>query len=183
LGRAAAHGMIHTASAGARKARPERESMSDIGFTLIDFSIIIRLVAAAAAGIALGIPREISEKPIGMRTLALVSLGAAMVTITVLHDPILVGMPDATSRVLQGIVQGLMVGVGFIGAGVILRDTSTNRVHGLTTATTVWIAAALGIACGLQEWLVVATGLVLAMIVLVVLKRVERRVSPEMEKH
>ena len=89
----------------------------------------------------------------------------------------------AASRVLQGIVQGLMVGVGFIGAGVILRDTSTNRVHGLTTATTVWIAAALGIACGLGAWPIAAVGLVLALIVLVVLKRLERHVSPEVEKH
>lgn len=149
----------------------------------IDLSVVLRLLTAAAAGIALGIPRDITEKPIGMRTLALVSLGAAMVTVTVMHDPILVGKADATSRVLQGVVQGLMVGVGFIGAGVILRDTSTNRVHGLTTATTVWIAAALGIACALREWLVAVTGLVLALIVLVVLKRIERRVSPEMEKH
>jgi putative Mg2+ transporter-C (MgtC) family protein len=91
--------------------------------------------------------------------------------------------PDAASRVLQGIVQGLMVGVGFIGAGVILRDSSTNRIHGLTTATTVWIAAALGIACGLAEWWIVIVGLVLALILLVVLKRFELKVSPEMEKH
>jgi putative Mg2+ transporter-C (MgtC) family protein len=85
--------------------------------------------------------------------------------------------------VLQGIIQGLMVGVGFIGAGVILRDTSTNRVHGLTTATTVWIAAALGIACGLADWIVVVTGLVLALVILIVLKRFERRVTDDVEQH
>jgi putative Mg2+ transporter-C (MgtC) family protein len=148
-----------------------------------DISAILRLLAAVAAGVALGYPRELIEKPIGMRTLALVSLGAAMVTVAALNEPSLAGQPDPTSRVLQGIVQGLMVGVGFIGAGVILRDTSTNRVHGLTTATTVWIAAALGIACGLAQWRIVAAGLVLALIVLIVLKRFERHVSPEMEKH
>src|SRR6266480_1083782 len=102
-----------------------------------DLMVVLRLVAAAAAGIALGLPRNLSDKPIGMRTLGLVSLGAAMVSIATLRYPNLAGNPDATARVLQGIVQGLMVGVGFIGAGVILRDTSTNRVHGLTTATTV----------------------------------------------
>jgi len=147
-----------------------------------ELSIILRLVAAVAAGGALGLSRDLTEKPIGMRTLALVAIGAAMVCVAAMHEPHL-DKGDAFSRVLQGIVQGVMVGVGFIGAGVILRDTSTNRVHGLTTATTVWIAAALGIACGLGQWLVAGVGLVLALIILIVVKRFERHVSPEMEKH
>ena len=151
-------------------------SDADIGF-------ILRLLAAAGAGVALGYPREMVDKPIGMRTLALVSLGAATVAIAAMRQIDVVHQADAASRVLQGIVQGLMVGVGFIGAGVILRDTSTNRVHGLTTATTVWIAAALGIACALAEWLVAGVALVLALIILVVLKRFERHVSTEVEKH
>jgi len=149
----------------------------------IEISVILRLLAAVAAGIALGVSREMAEKPIGMRTLALVSLGAAMVSVAAMRQFDIAQHAEAASRVLQGIVQGLMVGVGFIGAGVILRDSSTNRVHGLTTATTVWIAAALGIACGLAEWLVAIVGLALALIVLVVLKRFERHVSPVIEKH
>ena len=148
-----------------------------------DLSAVLRLLAAVVAGIALGFPRDVTEKPIGMRTLALVSLGSAMVTVAVVHYGALREEADATSRVLQGVVQGLMVGVGFIGAGVILRDSSTNKVHGLTTATTVWIAAALGITCGLGAWLVALTGLVLALIVLVVLKRIERSVTTDVEKH
>ena len=157
--------------------------MADITVSLFDITTIVRLLAAAAAGILLGLPHNLADKPIGMRTLALVSLGAAMVTIVALRYPALAGDPNAASRVLQGIVQGLMVGVGFIGAGVILRDMSTSRVHGLTTATTVWIAAALGIACGLADWTVAATGLVLALVVLLVLKKFERRVTPNVEKH
>ena len=157
--------------------------MSDINITFFDFTVLLRLLAAAAAGIALGLPRQLSDKPIGMRTLGLVSVGAAMVSIAALHYPALAGNPDAISRVLQGIVQGLMVGVGFIGAGVILRDTSTNRVHGLTTATTVWIAAAAGIGCGLANWTVVVTGLALALVILIVLKRFERRVTSDIEQH
>src|SRR5882724_1067253 len=152
--------------------------MSDISAPF-DVVVILRLLAAAGAGIALGLPRNLSDKPIGMRTLGLVSLGAAMVAIATLRYPNLAGNPDATARVLQGIVQGLMVGVGFIGAGVILRDTSTNRVHGLTTATTVWIAAALGIACGIADWLVAALGLVLALVILIVLKKLEKRFTRE----
>ena len=148
-----------------------------------DLHALLRLLAAALAGVILGWPRQMSEKPIGMRTLALVSLGAAMVTVAALRYPGLGGAPDAVSRVLQGIVQGLTVGVGFIGAGVILRDMSTNKVHGLTTATTVLIAAALGIACGLGDWLVAGVGLVLAFVILVVLKRFETRVAREPERH
>ena len=157
--------------------------MSDIGILPLDFSVILRLLAAAAAGVALGLPRNLSDKPIGMRTLGLVSLGAAMVSIAALRYPALAGDPNATSRVLQGIIQGLMVGVGFIGAGVILRDMNKNKVHGLTTATTVWIAAALGIACGLADWLVVSFGLALALIILIVLKRFEHHVTDDVEQH
>jgi len=148
-----------------------------------DLVVVVRLLAAALAGLALGFQREVSAKPIGMRTLGLISLGAAMVAVAALRYPGLGGDPNAASRVLQGIVQGLMVGVGFIGAGVILRDTSTNKVHGLTTATTVWIAAGLGIACGLADWIVVTTGLALALIILIVLKRFERHVTDDMEQH
>src|SRR3954466_14931175 len=132
--------------------------MSSLTSASFDLTVILRLLAAAGAGVALGLPRNLSDKPIGMRTLGLVSLGAAMVSIAALRFPGLGDDANAASRVLQGIVQGLMVGVGFIGAGVILRDTSTNRVHGLTTATTVWIAAALGIACGIADWLFAGAG-------------------------
>jgi putative Mg2+ transporter-C (MgtC) family protein len=148
-----------------------------------DLIVIVRLLAAAGAGLALGFQREVSDKPIGMRTLGLISLGAAMVSIAALRYPGLGNDPNATSRVLQGIIQGLMVGVGFIGAGVVLRDESTKKVHGLTTATTVWIAAGLGIACGLADWIVVVTGLALALIILIVLKRFERHVAGNMEQH
>jgi len=148
-----------------------------------DLIVIVRLLAAAVAGLALGFQREMSDKPIGMRTLGLISLGAAMVSIAALRYPGLGNDPNAASRVLQGIIQGLMVGVGFIGAGVIMRDESTKKVHGLTTATTVWIAAGLGIACGLADWIVVVTGLALALIILIVLKRFERHVADNLEQH
>jgi putative Mg2+ transporter-C (MgtC) family protein len=61
--------------------------------------------------------------------------------------------PDAMSRVIQGVIQGVMAGISFIGAGVILRDTAARTVDGLTTAATVWVSAALGIACALGAWI------------------------------
>ena len=150
---------------------------------MAEIDVVLRLLAAAAAGITLGLQRELSDKPIGMRTLALVALGAAMVSVAAVRYAGLAGEPDAISRALQGALQGLMIGVGFIGAGVILRDESTKKVHGLTTATTVWIAAAVGIACGIADWLVAATGLVLALVILIVLKWFEQHISPEPEQH
>ncbi len=74
--------------------------------------------------------------------------------------------PDALSRVVQGVIQGIMAGISFIGAGVILRDHKAGEVTGLTTAATVWVTAALGIACGLGAWVIVAATLALALFVL-----------------
>ena len=64
--------------------------------------------------------------------------------------------PDAMSRVVQGIIQGVMAGINFIGAGVILRNAEARTVEGLTTAATVWVSAALGVACGLGAWRTIA---------------------------
>jgi putative Mg2+ transporter-C (MgtC) family protein len=71
--------------------------------------------------------------------------------------------------VVQGIIQGIMAGISFIGAGVILRDAQARTVEGLTTAATVWVTAALGIACGLAAWTIVAVALILALVLLVIL--------------
>ena len=90
-----------------------------------------------------GLNRDLKGKPSGARTLALVSLGAALVALAATHYPGMAGHPDAMSRVVQDI-QGVMAGVGFIGAGMILRDSATKSVRNLTTAATVWVTAALG---------------------------------------
>ncbi len=84
---------------------------------------ILRLLAATAVGMIIGLNRDLSGKPIGMRTLALVSLGAAVVGTAGLNFGNLAVHPDALSRVLQGIIQGTLTGIGFIGAGVILHNT------------------------------------------------------------
>lgn len=133
--------------------------------------IVLRLFAAIAVGAALGIDRDLERKPIGARTLALVSLGAAVLAVATLNVPGIYDNKDALSRVVQGLIQGVMAGIGFIGAGVIIRRPEVDLVRGLTTAATVWVAAAIGIACGLGQWIVVGTATVLALIVLVLLKR------------
>jgi putative Mg2+ transporter-C (MgtC) family protein len=131
-----------------------------------DIDIALRLGAAAVAGALIGINRDLLNKPIGMRTLALVGLGAAIVSLAGIQVEGMAGNPDALSRVIQGVIQGVMAGISFIGAGVILRDREARRVEGLTTAATVWVTAALGIACGLGAWHTVGIGLVIALLLL-----------------
>jgi len=118
--------------------------------------VLLRLLAAAGAGGLVGLNRDLADKPIGVRTLALVSLGAATVSVAGIQVQGMAENPDALSRVVQGIVQGVMAGISFIGAGVILRNVETRNVEGLTTAATVWVSAALGIACGLGAWRTIA---------------------------
>lgn len=143
-----------------------------------DLDVLLRLAAAAAAGIVIGFNRDIRHKALGMRTLAIVALGAAVVTIAALEYTGL-DQPDAQSRVLQGIVQGVLTGIGFIGAGVILRDRQAQQVHGLTTAATVWVTAALGIACALGAWLPAVGGTVLTIFVLFVVRKLEQWKLPD----
>ena len=134
----------------------------------------LRLGAAALAGAVIGINRDLADKPIGSRTLGLVALGAAAVSVATIQVSGMAENPDAMSRVVQGIIQGVMAGISFIGAGVILRDTQARTVEGLTTAATVWVTAALGIACGLGIWNVVVIGTLLALLLLVVMFWIER---------
>jgi putative Mg2+ transporter-C (MgtC) family protein len=128
----------------------------------------LRLGAAALCGVVLGINRDLQNKPIGARTLGLVALGAATVAVAGIQFPGMAENPDAASRVIQGVIQGVMAGISFIGAGVILRDPTQRTVDNLTTAATVWVTAALGVACGLAAWRSVAVAIAVSLVLLVV---------------
>lgn len=136
--------------------------------------ILLRLTVATLIGSVLGLNRELKGKPAGMRTYALVMLGAALLAM-MCTSPESGQTPnmDALSRVMQGIVTG----IGFLGAGVILRDDTTHRIQGLTTAATVWLAAGLGVACGIGYWKPMLVATVLALIVLIFGEAVERWVN------
>jgi putative Mg2+ transporter-C (MgtC) family protein len=129
------------------------------------------------AGAVIGLNRDLTNKPIGMRTLGLVALGAAAAAVATVQVAGMAENPDAMSRVVQGVIQGVMAGISFIGAGVILRNPEARTVEGLTTAATVWVTAALGIACGLAIWNVAIAGVVIALVLLVVVAWVERLVG------
>jgi putative Mg2+ transporter-C (MgtC) family protein len=141
--------------------------------TLSTNELLLRLGAATLAGLIVGLNRDLRNRPIGMRTLSLVALGSAIVVVSTIQFPGIVENSNGASRVVQGLIQGLMAGIGFIGAGVILRDANAQRVKGLTSAATVWVTAALGIACGLGAWRSVAIALVLTFFVLLGLHWIE----------
>ena len=104
--------------------------------------VIIRLIAATLLGAAVGLQRELAGKPAGVRTHILVTLGTAVFVLACSG----VGMSsDGLSRVIQGIVTG----IGFIGAGSILKLNEERDIQGLTTAAGVWMTAAIGVAVGL----------------------------------
>ena len=129
-----------------------------------------RLALASALGAAIGINREWERKPAGLRTHALVALGGALFTVIglLLHS----ADPAATGRILQGITAG----IGFIGAGVIMRRPDLQDVQGLTTAAAIWIVAALGVAVGAGLWRTSLVALALALFILVVGEAIDRRV-------
>jgi putative Mg2+ transporter-C (MgtC) family protein len=135
---------------------------------------VLRLLAATATGIVIGLDRDIGGNPVGMRTLALVALASALAALSAVNFANLRDHPDAVARVVQGTLTGVLTGVGFIGAGVVLRDREANTVYGLTTAATVWVAAALGIACALGAWPLVCTAVGITLFVLFVLGWIER---------
>ena len=132
--------------------------------------MLLRLLAAMFAGMAVGLNRDLHGKPIGTRTLGLVSLSSAVVVLAGSSFGDLHFQQDAASRVIQGILTGL----GFLGAGVILREEKKLQVHGLTTAATVLAAATFGITAGLGAWFLTFVGTVMALTLLVFGKAVER---------
>jgi putative Mg2+ transporter-C (MgtC) family protein len=125
--------------------------------------IVLRLGAATLAGGLIGLNRDLHSKPIGLRTLGLVGLAAAMVV--VLEESS--GNPDPR------IIQGILTGVGFLGAGVIIHADQNVRIRGLTSAACTWLTACIGILCGAGQWKIVTVGLVITFIVLIAGGRAE----------
>lgn len=134
--------------------------------------IALRLGAAVLAGGVVGLNREMHAKPVGVRTLSLVALGAALVTLAgsgFAED----GADANAGRAIQGIVTG----IGFLGAGVIVKREGRGRVHGLTTAAAIWVTAALGIVCGLGAYRPLALGTAFLLATLLIGGLVDRAID------
>jgi putative Mg2+ transporter-C (MgtC) family protein len=126
--------------------------------------VAMRLVAATLIGSGVGLDRELRHKPAGLKTHALVALGASLVT------AVCAFLPDGTA--MSRAIQGIIAGVGFLGGGAILKSND-EMVHGLTTAASIWLVASLGIACGAGQWIIAMIALAIALIVLVAGNAVE----------
>jgi putative Mg2+ transporter-C (MgtC) family protein len=144
--------------------------MGDMHFTWLE--IVERLAAALAAGGAIGLDREWLRKPAGLKTHMVYALASAMMSIVALEvyfselDRGPGGNPDAT-RILQGIITGM----SFLGAGAIIRGQHT--VHGLTTGAGVWLAGGLGIVFGLGQYRLGLAAVVFGLIVLIFIRLIE----------
>jgi putative Mg2+ transporter-C (MgtC) family protein len=131
---------------------------------LLDWQeIVLRLGVATLAGAAIGLNRDLHSKPIGLRTLGLVGLAAAMIVVLAESS----GTPDTR------LIQGILTGVGFLGAGVIIHADQNSRIRGLTSAACTWLTACIGIMCGAGQWKIVTVGLAITFIVLIAGGRAE----------
>jgi putative Mg2+ transporter-C (MgtC) family protein len=129
-----------------------------------------RLLAALFIGTAIGLQRELTHKPAGLRTHMLVGLGTALFIVSAAES----GMHlDSLSR----IVQGLATGIGFLGGGAILKLTSEREIHGLTTAAGIWMTAAASAAAGLGQIAVALIGTVFGLLVLIVFRKLEKELG------
>jgi putative Mg2+ transporter-C (MgtC) family protein len=128
--------------------------------------LVLRLGAATLAGSLIGLNRDLRHKPAGMRTHALVSIGAA--------GMMLLGLSIAADdnglverRAATQVVQGIITGIGFLGAGVIVRDLAAMQIHGLTTAATIWLSAAIGMVLGAAYWSAAGLMIVFTFVILI----------------
>jgi putative Mg2+ transporter-C (MgtC) family protein len=137
--------------------------------------ILLRLLMAFACGAVIGLNREFHHKPAGFRTFGLVAIGSAVVVIVMHLDG---GGSDAVSRVIQGV----LTGIGFLGAGVIFRREAPNKVAGLTTAAAVWLTAGLGIAAGAGQYSVATAGMVMGLVLLLLGGPFERMMTRNNKK-
>lgn len=125
--------------------------------------MILRLLLAAVLGTAIGYQRKRAGKPVGIRTYVLIALGAALFTVVSIFG--FSGVADP-SRVAAGVV----IGIGFLGAGVIFRGPQAGEVTGLTTAASMWAAAAVGLAAGAGLYLISAVAALLIVVSLMLSK-------------
>lgn len=136
--------------------------------------IIFRLCSAVVVGCVIGLDRNLHGKPTGIKTLGLVALGASLTTMASTDFTFAQNSIDtsAVSRAIQGVITG----VGFLGAGVIIHDRNTDRVRGLTTAASIWVTAAMGIVCGLGLWQIASVALVIVLLLFFIGRPLEKAI-------
>ena len=134
--------------------------------------VLVRVMLAVGLAALIGYERETRGSTAGLRTHMILALGVALMVVAAQQS----GMaPEDVSRVIQGV----FAGIGFLGAGAIVKQSNTAQVRGLTTAASLWTTAAVATACGLGTELTAVIGTAIALIILSVLLRKERRARKE----
>ncbi len=152
-----------------------RQEFSDVPDAEQLTRLLLRLGLAMLLGAAIGYERESRDSSAGLRTHMLVALGTALFILV----PLQTGMgPEAMSRVIQG----LLAGIGFLGAGAVIKQSDSGKVRGLTTAAGIWTTAAIGMTVGLGRETTAVISTILVIIILSVLLRLERRVMRDKEE-
>ncbi|TAL96785.1 MAG: MgtC/SapB family protein [Paraburkholderia sp.] len=129
------------------------------------------MAVAVVIGGIVGIDRNLHGKPTGIKTLGLVSLGSCLATMASMGFVVNGVAADVNAaRVIQGIVTG----IGFLGAGVIVQNPARDKIRGLTTAASIWVTAALGIVCGTGAWSVALAAVVLLFALLFIGRFIEK---------
>ena len=143
----------------------------DITNLNISADVFARLGFAVLTGFILGLNRWLNHKDAGIRTHSLVSIGAAVAMM------LISGLSSDESQAYSRVLQGLITGVGFLGAGVILRENKTQKIHGLTTAASIWVCALVGATFGAGQFILGLSTLLAILFVLVVGGRAEFFIS------
>lgn len=129
---------------------------------MTDLQILIRLFVAGLAAALLGLERSRRHQFIGARTFGLIGIGSAAAAI------LSVRMGAADAAAVSRVLQGMLAGIGFLGAGVIVHPGPKKLTVGVTTAASIWVASVLGFAAGFGEWVLVLGGVALALVLLVI---------------
>ena len=148
---------------------------NSIGY-MYDWSVVIRVLSALLLGFAIGLEREMTNKYAGLRTNILVCIGACIFTIISIYGfpEVLVSGDEFGTRDTARVAAQVVTGIGFIGGGTVLRHGAT--VFGLTTAATLWVSAAIGMACGAGMYAVAIVATILSILVLVSVRFFEKNV-------
>src|SRR6187399_3118957 len=139
--------------------------------------MLYRLLAAVAAGACIGYERSFHGRPAGLRTHVLVCLASAVLMLVTVYEDHWVRTPGEARLDPTRMAQGIMTGIGFLGAGVIVKEGL--NVRGLTTAASIWITAAIGVLAGVGLYLPMTFAVVLSLLVLSVFRWIENRVPTQ----
>jgi len=142
-----------------------------------DIEMLVRLLAALAAGTFIGYERSFHGRPAGLRTHVLVCLASSLLMLVTVYEDYWVRTEGMSRLDPTRMAQGIMTGIGFLGAGVIVKEGFS--VRGLTTAASIWVAAAIGVVIGAGSYLTGAEASIVTLVALALLRHLEDRLPAQ----